>query len=132
LAAFYVDDPRHEASIYAIGSAASACCASESLSELYAALTRLPVAMQPPPEAVAMYIESLLERVSAVALTDTEVADTVRLSAASRAAGPALYNALQLRAAEKAGASRFFTWSVPEFIAVAGTPSLKILTPDHA
>ena len=75
VAAFYGQHVHHEASLAAIATASkkTACCAAHTLAEVYSVMTRLPVRPRISPEQGLLFVESIRERFSVVALSEKEV-----------------------------------------------------------
>jgi len=68
------DHPKHQASLAAVLAfrKRQAACAAHSLAEVYSALTRLPVKPRIGAEQAMLFLETMRERSSLIALNDRE------------------------------------------------------------
>ncbi len=131
VAVFWGDHPRHEASlrIFARATPSSAACASHSLAEVYAVLTRLPV--RPPilPEQAWLHIEQIARRLALLTLEPKEFERVLRNAAEHGVTGGSIYDALLLGCARKSNADRIYTWNVADFQRLASDLAGRIRTP---
>jgi predicted nucleic acid-binding protein len=117
VAAFYEDHEHHEPSLQLLlrHERAEACCSAHSLAEVYATLTAMPGSKRvSPPEAV-LYLSSLEERLTLIALDGHEYRRAVELAAASGATSGAVYDALIAKCFRKSGAQWLYTWNLRHF-----------------
>ena len=117
VAAFYQAHVHHEASLAAIATASKkmAFCAAHTLAEVYSVMTRLPVRPRISPEQGLLFVESIRERFSVVALSEKEVFEVIAAAAERGIGGGKIYDALILRCAEKSKAEAIFTWNLDDF-----------------
>src|SRR5579864_5010455 len=101
---FYGDHVHHRASLdlFVQFDRESGCCGAHSLAEIYATLTRMPGRHRISGEQAMLFIGSLLERLTVVALDGDEYARCLASSAALGIVGGATYDALLARCAIKA------------------------------
>jgi len=89
---------------------------SHTIAELYAVLSTLPVSPRITPGfAWRLIHESIEPHVSIVSLTSSEYIATVRHLSEIGLSGGAVYDALIVKAAQKAGADRIVTFNVNDF-----------------
>ena len=132
VAAFYGAHVHHEQSLAAIGTATrkTAFCAAHTLAEVYSVMTRLPVRPRIAPSQGLLFVESIRERFSTVALSEKEYFEVIVAAAERGIGGGKIYDALILRCAEKAKAETIFTWNVDDFRLLAGNDlAVRIRTP---
>lgn len=131
VATFWGDHPHHDASLRAFASATKStnACAAHSLAEIYAVLTRLPVRPSITPADVLLFIEEIQSRLSVVTLDETAYVETLRHSADRHVTGGQLYDALILKAAERAKAKTILTWNIGQFRRMAPALANRIRTP---
>ncbi len=125
VAAFYREHVHHEASLAIIRTATkrTAFCAAHTLAEIYSVMTRLPVRPRISPSQGLLFIESIRERFTNVALNDREYFEVIASAAERGIAGGKIYDALILRCAEKVKAEAIYTWNLADFRQLA-TPEL--------
>ncbi len=117
VAAFYGQHVHHEASMAVIATASkkTAFCAAHTLAEAYSVMTRLPVRPRISPEQGLLFVESIRERFSVVALSEKEVYEVITTAAGRGAGGGKIYDAMILRCAEKSKAEAIYTWNLDNF-----------------
>jgi predicted nucleic acid-binding protein len=94
--------------------------AAHALAEAYAVLTSLPVAPRIGPEAAQRLVgDNVVGRFDVVALTPREYERLVATLPERGAIGSAVYDALQIECAVKAGAERILTFNVADFSRLA-------------
>jgi predicted nucleic acid-binding protein len=114
----------------AIGGEFDWAVAAHSLAELYHVLTAYPVRPRIPPEIARQLIqENIAKKATVVALTATDYMVVVQRMAAMNLAGGVIYDALILRAAERAGVDRVVTFNVDDFRRLWPDGAAKILAP---
>ena len=132
VAAFYGAHVHHGASLAAIQTATkkTAFCAAHTLAEVYSVMTRLPVRPRISPDQGLLFIESIRERFTIVALSDREYYEVIAAAAGQGIGGGRIYDALILRCAEKSKADAIFTWNLTDFRQLAAPElSSRIRTP---
>lgn len=128
---FLEDHEHHEASFDAFVAAdrKQGCCAAHSLAELYSAITRLPTRPRLSGEQVALFLESIEQRLTVIALDSQEYFSTIREAAAVGIVGGTLYDALLARCALKAHAETIYTWNVQHFQRLGVGVAERVKTP---
>jgi predicted nucleic acid-binding protein len=97
---------------------------AHGLAETFSTLTRLPITpMVHPTEAYRFVSETVIEHCTVVTLTERDYLSTLDSAAKAGMRGGILYDALQLRCAEKAGCDRIYTFNISDFVGIA--PHLK-------
>ena len=122
VAAFYGAHVHHEASLAAISTASkkTAFCAAHTLAEVYSVMTRLPVRPRISPEQGLLFVESIRERFSVVALSEKEIYEVIAAAAGHGVGGGKIYDAMILRCAEKSKTEVVYTWNLDDFRQLAG------------
>ena len=104
--------------------------AAHSLAELYAILTRLPVRPSISPEMARKVIEvNILDTCEVVALSATDYVTLLKQLAGLGIAGGAVYDALLLHAAWKAGVDQVVTLNAHDFRRVYPALADQIVSP---
>jgi predicted nucleic acid-binding protein len=132
VAVFWGDHPRHEAamSVFRKAVKSRAFCAAHSMAELYAVTTRLPVRPGISGEQALLFVESLLARVSPVALSKEEYAAALEQAARLGCTGGSLYDVLLLACARKCAAGVIYTLDWRDFPRLAQelAPRIRVLS----
>ena len=110
---FYGDHVHHKASLdlFIQFDKSRGCCGAHSLAEVYSTLTRMPGKHRISGEQALLFIGSIRERLSVVALSGDEYADALTASAAAGVVGGGIYDALLAHCALKAKADFIYTWN---------------------
>jgi predicted nucleic acid-binding protein len=110
---FYGDHVHHNTSIgLFIGfDKSTGCCGAHSLAEVYSSLTRMPGKHRISGEQAMLFIDSIRERLSIVALTGNEYADALAESASLGIVGGGVYDAMLAHCALKAKAEVIYSWN---------------------
>tara|TARA_R110002049_G_scaffold114753_3_gene266107 strand:- start:969 stop:1400 length:432 start_codon:yes stop_codon:yes gene_type:complete len=96
------------------------CLTTHGLAELYSTLTSLPLKPRLSPAHVEQIIQSsVLGRFSLIALTAKDYQAALRLTVAQDLPSGAIYDALHLVGARRAGAGALFTFNLRHFNALA-------------
>ncbi len=122
VAVFYGDHSRHKASmeLFIQFDRSHGCCGAHSLAEVYSTLTRMPGKHRISAEQAMLFIGSLRERLSVIALDGSEYADALGAAAALGIVGGAIYDAMLAHCAIKAKAETIYTWNSRHY-ALCGT-----------
>lgn len=114
---FLADHPHHAPSLrlYTHCSSDIALCASHSLAEIYATLTRLPPPHRATPDQAIEFLDSIHSRFRFVSLEGDVYLATIREAVASRISGGAICDALIARCAVQSGADQIFTWNTRHY-----------------
>lgn len=128
---FYGDHVHHKASLdlFIDYDKATGCCGAHSLAEVYSTLTRMPGKHRISGEQALLFIGSIRERLSIVALDGEEYADALQAAATMGIVGGGIYDAMLAHCAIKANAETMYTWNVrhyaqcgPEIVGRLRTP----------
>jgi predicted nucleic acid-binding protein len=128
---FLAEHPHHAPSLrlYTQCTQDLALCASHSLAEVYATLTRLPIPHRATPAQAIEFLDSIHSRFRLVSLEGDGYLATIRDAAANRVSGGAIYDALIARCAVQAGADRIFTWNTRHYQLLGADVATRIETP---
>ena len=128
---FYGDHVHHAASIarFVQFDETTGCCAAHSLVEVYSTLTQMPGRHRISADQAMLFIGSLRERLSVVALGGEEYADALAASAALGIVGGGIYDVVIARCAIKAHSEVIYSWNArhyalcgPEVTGILQTP----------
>jgi predicted nucleic acid-binding protein len=114
---FYGDHVHHRASLelFIQFDKSTGCCGAHSLAEVYSTLTRMPGRHRISGEQALLFIGSIRERLSIIALSGDEYADALQASAALGIVGGGIYDAILAHCALKAKAEAIYTWNVRHY-----------------
>jgi predicted nucleic acid-binding protein len=131
---FYGDHVHHKASIdlFIRFDKAGGCCGAHSLAEVYSTLTRMPGRHRISAEQAMLFIGSIRERLSMVALTGNEYADALEASAARGIVGGGIYDALLAYCAIKAKAETIYTWNERHYAQCGSEVAERLRTPRYS
>jgi predicted nucleic acid-binding protein len=126
--------PHHQAAMAVVRRVLSAkdegTVAAHGVAETYAVLTTLPVSPRIGPEVARRLItDNVVAHFQTIALTSREHERLIDGLAENGIAGGTTYDALQAACAEKAGASRLYTFNVGHFRRVAPHLAKRIVAP---
>jgi predicted nucleic acid-binding protein len=110
---FYGDHVHHQASLalFVQFDKSTGCCGAHSLAEVYSTLTRMPGKHRISGEQAMLFIGSIRERLSIIALSGDEYADALGASAARGIVGGGIYDAVLAHCAIKAEAEAIYSWN---------------------
>ena len=110
---FYGDHMHHRASLerFIQFDKSTGCCGAHSLVEVYSTITRMPGKHRVSGEQAMLFIQSIRERLSIVALNANEYADALAAAAALAIVGGGVYDALLAHCALKAKADMIYSWN---------------------
>jgi predicted nucleic acid-binding protein len=133
IAAFWGGHRDHQVSVKLLGAAnrRESMCALHSLAEVYAVMTSLPVKPVIPPEQAVLFVQSLRERLTVVALDEPEYWDTIQRTAEMGFTSGRIYDALLLCCAAKMKAKTIYTWNLKHFQAIDPSQASRIRTPEQ-
>ena len=128
---FYGDHVHHRASLdlFVQFDRESGCCGAHSLAEVYATLTRMPGRHRISGEQAMLFVGSLRERLTVVALDGDEVARALSDSAALGIVAGAIYDALLASCALKAGVAAIYTWNARHYAPCGPEVMRRLRTP---
>ena len=114
---FYRDHVHHQASLalFIQFDKSTGCCAAHTLVEVYSTLTRMPGKHRISCEQAMLFVGSIRERLSIVALTGHEYADALTASAALGIVGGGIYDAMLAHCAIKAKSEAIYTWNARHY-----------------
>ena len=110
---FYGDHVHHQLSLdlFIQFEKSGGCCGAHSLAEVYSTLTRMPGRHRISGEQAMLFIGSIRERLTLVALTGQEYADALEASASKGIVGGGIYDAILAQCAIKTKAEIIYTWN---------------------
>ncbi len=108
---FYGDHVHHQASLqlFIPFDKSTGCFGSDSLAEVFATLTRMPGKHRISGEQAMLFIGSIRERLSLIALDGDEYAKALEASAAFGIVGGGIYDAMLAHCAIKARAEKIYS-----------------------
>ena len=114
---FYGDHIHHEASLelFIKFDKSTGCCGAHSLAEVFSTLTRMPGKHRISGEQAMLFIGSIRERLSIVALDGDEYADALAASVARGIVGGGIYDAMLAHCAIKARVEAIYSWNVRHY-----------------
>lgn len=128
---FYGDHIHHQASLrlFIQFDKLSGCCGAHSSAEVYSTLTRMPGKHRISGEQALLFIGSIRERLSIIALNGDEYADALEASAALGIVGGGIYDALLVHCAIKAQAETIYTWNTRHYAQCGPSVIRRLRTP---
>ncbi len=128
---FYGDHVHHKASLdlFIRFDKATGCCAAHSLAEVYSTLTRMPGKHRISGEQAMLFIGSIRERLSIIALTGDEYADALQASSALGIVGGGIYDAMLAHCAIKAQAETIYSWNSRHYALCGTEVTQRLSTP---
>jgi predicted nucleic acid-binding protein len=114
---FYGDHVHHQASLalFIQFDKATGCCGAHSLAEVYSTLTRMPGKHRISAEQAMLFLGSIRERLSIIALSGDEYADALQASATMGIVGGGIYDAMLAHCAIKAQAEAIYSWNARHY-----------------
>jgi predicted nucleic acid-binding protein len=114
---FYRDHIHHEASLEAFETAQKkdSCCAAHSLAEVYSTMTRLPGKYRLSGDQALLFLESIKERCTLIALSADDYVSAIEASVSLGIVGGTIYDALLAECALKADSETVLTWNLEDF-----------------
>lgn len=128
---FYGDHVHHKASLELFVSLdkATVCCGAHSLAEVYATLTRMPGKHRVSGEQAMLFIGSVRERLSIIALDGDEYADALSAASARGIVGGTIYDAMLAHCAVKAKAEIIYSWNARHYSLCGPEITRRLRTP---
>jgi predicted nucleic acid-binding protein len=125
---FYGDHVHHAASIaqFIQFDKTRGCCAAHSLVEVYSTLTRMPGRHRISSEQAMLFVDSIRERLSIVALDGEEYAGALKAAASLGIVGGGIYDAMIAHCALKAKADVIYSWNIRHY-SLCGAAVMKLL-----
>lgn len=114
---FYGSHIHHQASLarFIQFDRSTGCCGAHSLAEVYSTLTRMPGKHRISSEQAMLFIGSIRERLSIIALSGDEYADALQTSAARGIVGGGIYDAMLAHCALLARAKTIYSWNARHY-----------------
>ncbi|MBV8205866.1 MAG: PIN domain-containing protein [Acidobacteria bacterium] len=131
VAAFIEGHVHHERSFRLLGKCErkSACCGAPTIAEVYSTLTRMPQPLRVSGHDSLLFLGSIRERLSVIALSETEYFEVIAASAAAGVQGGAIYDAVLGQCALKAGAKILYTWNLSDYLRLPSDIAGRVRTP---
>jgi predicted nucleic acid-binding protein len=128
---FLAEHPHHAPSIKLFQNSTPeiACCASHSLAEVYATLTRLPLPHRAKPFQALECLEAIQKRCTLVSLSGELYLAAVRDAAAKQIVDGNVYDALLARCALQMDVEEIYTWNDRHFHLLGEEVSKRVKTP---
>ncbi|MCC6486641.1 MAG: PIN domain-containing protein [Candidatus Hydrogenedentes bacterium] len=128
---FYGDHVHHKASLdlFVKFDRVTGCCGAHSLAEVYATLTRMPGKHRISGEQALLFVGSIRERLSLIALTGDEYADALQGSAALGIVGGGIYDAMLAYCAIKAESETIYSWNARHYALCGPEVMRRLSTP---
>ena len=128
---FYGSHVHHQASIdlFIQFDKSTGCCGAHSLAEVYSTLTRMPGKHRISAEQAMLFVGSIRERLSVIALTGDEYADALQASSACGIVGGGIYDAMLAHCAIKAQADMIYTWNARHYALCSPEVTQRLRTP---
>jgi predicted nucleic acid-binding protein len=128
---FYGDHVHHKASLdlFIRFDKTTGCCAAHTLAEVYSTLTRMPGKHRISGEQAMLFIGSIRERLSIIALTGDEYADALQASSVLGIVGGGIYDAMLAHCAVKAQAETIYSWNSRHYALCGAEVTRRLSTP---
>ena len=128
---FYGDHVHHQASLalFIQFDKSTGCCGAHSLAEVYSTLTRMPGKHRISGQQAMLFIGSIRERLSIIALSGDEYADALEASASLGIVGGGIYDAMLAHCAIKAKAETIYTWNGRHYTQCGPQVTQRLRTP---
>ena len=128
---FYGDHVHHEASLslFLQFDKSTGCCGAHSLAEVYSTLTRMPGKHRISGEQAMLFIGSIRERLSVVALDGDEYCEALEKAAALGIVGGGISDAMLAHCAVKAEADAIYTWNMRQYALCGQEVGDRLLRP---
>ena len=128
---FYGDHVHHKGSLdlFIQFDKSTGCCGAHSLAEVYSTLTRMPGKHRISAEQAMLFIGSIRDRLSIIALSGDEYADALQSSAALGIVGGGIYAAMLAHCAIKAQAEAIYSWNGRHFAQCGAEVTRRLRTP---
>lgn len=125
---FYGDHIHHTASLtrFIQFDKRTGCCAAHSLVEVYSTLTRMPGRHRISAEQAMLFIGSIRDRLSIIALSGDECADALQAASTRGIVGGGIYDAMLAHCAIKANTEVIYSWNTRHYT-LCGPEVIKLL-----
>lgn len=128
---FYGDHTHHQASLklFIQFDKTSGGCGAHSLAEVFSTLTRMPGKHRISGEQAMLFIGSIRERLSVVALDGDEYVSALEAAAARGIVGGAIYDVMLAHCAMKAQADAIYSWNTRHYGQCGADVTRRLRTP---
>jgi predicted nucleic acid-binding protein len=128
---FYGDHVHHRASLalFIQFDKTTGCCGAHSLVEVFSTLTRMPGKHRISGAQAMLFVDSICERLSLVALEGNEYATALEAAASFGVVGGGVYDAILAYCALKAGAEAIFSWNARHYALCGPEVGRRLRTP---
>jgi predicted nucleic acid-binding protein len=128
---FYGDHVHHQASLelFIQFDKSTGCCAAHSLAEVFSTLTRMPGKHRISGEQAILFIGTIRERLSIIALDSDDYANALEGAATLGIVGGAIYDAMLSHCAIKACAEVIYSWNVRHYARCGPDVVRRLRTP---
>jgi len=128
---FYGDHVHHKASLglFIKFGKSTGCCGAHTLAEVYSTLTRMPGKHRISAEQAMLFVGSIRQRLSIIALDGDEYADALEAAATLGIVGGGIYDAMLARCAIKANADAIYSWNGRHYSLCGQEVSRRLRTP---
>lgn len=130
---FYGDHIHHQSSLesFIALNVATGFCGAHSLVEVYSTLTRMPGRHRISGEQAMLFIGSIRERLSVIALDGEEYAGALQASATLGVVGGGIYDAMLAHCALKADVEIIYSWNERHYAQCGVEVTRRLRTPDR-
>ena len=128
---FYGDHIHHQASLecFIQSDKSTGCCGAHGLAEVFSTLTRMPGKHRISGEQATLFIGSIRERLSIVALDGDEYGEAMEASAVRGIVGGGIYDAILAYCAIKARAETIYSWNTRHYLPCGPEVTRRLQTP---
>jgi predicted nucleic acid-binding protein len=128
---FYGSQVHHKASLelFIQFDKSTGCCGAHSLAEVYSTLTRMPGKHRISGEQAMLFVGSIRERLSIIALSGNEYANALQASSALGIVGGGIYDAMLAHCALKAQAETIYSWNSRHYAQCGPEVTRRLRTP---
>lgn len=128
---FYGDHIHHQASLdlFIQFEKSTGCCGAHSLAEVFSTLTRMPGKHRISGDQAMLFVGSIRERLSIIALNGDEYADALAESAARGITGGGVYDAMLAHCAMKGKAETIYSWNTRHYAQCGPEVTRHLRTP---
>lgn len=129
---FYGDHEHHAPSLSLFLSVGKedGCCGAHTLAEIYSTLTGMPGKYRVTGDQAMLFIGSILERLSVVALTAEEYAAALESWSKMGIGGGTIYDALLASCALKSRAEAIYSWNLRHYRQLGPEVERRLRSPD--
>jgi predicted nucleic acid-binding protein len=128
---FYGEHVHHEASLalFIQFDKSTGCCGAHSLVEVFSTLTRMPGKHRISGAQAMLFVDSICERLTLVALDGNEYAKALETAASFGVVGGGIYDAILAQCALKAEAETIYSWNTRHYAQCGPEITRRLRTP---